>query len=455
MDAFVRQVPEMFHFWETQMIQDIIEYSYIDRINPLSGFDGRLNGDLRFRIDGNDTFIDLSRSFIYFKLALRGKATKTVGSTSTDYTIKCDDTNFKETRLSVVNSIVHSIFKSCEVRLGNMVITLADTDYGYTTHFQILINATEESQNSYFQVIGWRKDTEGKLDDLVNNAAFEYRRKNFFTHDDGIGEFIMKPHTGICFLKKVIPPALPIEFTFRRHPNPQFYMMGNDKDITSNWDIEILEAKYDVQRYRTSAVFAQDFEKMLKEHSLLFRIPDSHIHSCTIPPNVANYTNDSLFRGTPPSRIIIAFVATDNYNGSLIKNPYSLHHFHVQSMRLLKNGLDYPVPPIETNFETVPHSFMQAYNRVLLSMGADYNDHSLALTPSQYAKGFFFYSYTMNPDQDGTSDNLGLLPQQLAQIRVDVKFSQNLKHAIQMIVYFESPTIVTVDVLRCVTVIHK
>ncbi len=61
----------------------------------------------------------------------------------------------------------------------------------------------------------------------------------------------------------------------------------------------------------------------------------------------------------------------------------------------------------------------------------------------------------MNPDQDGTSDNLGLLPQQPAQIRVDVKFSQNLKHAIQMIVYFESPTIVTVDVLRRVTVIHK
>ena len=459
MAAFIRQVPDMFHFWETQMIQDIIENSYIDRINPQSGFEGRFGGDLKFVIDGNDTCIDLPKSFIYFKLKLTGKAKHSPkDATATDHTIVYDGagaaSNYTQTKLSVVNSIVHSLFKSCEVRLNGQVITLGDTDYGYNTHFQIMINTTEESQNSYFHVIGWKKDTEGFFDDLVNNKAIEYRRKTFFTHNEGIGEFIMKPHVGLCFMKKVIPPAINVEFKFQRHPNRNFYMMGNDKEMTYDWDIEILEAKFDVQRYKTSNSFSQDFERMLKEHSLLFNIPDSHIHTCTIPPSVSNYSNESLFRGIPPSRILIAFVGADNYNGKLNKNPYSLHHFNVQSMRLLKNGLDYPVPPIETNFQTIPNSFMQAYNRVLLSMGADYNDHSLALTPAQYAAGYFFYSYTMNPDQESGLD-ISTVPQQPAQIRIEVRFAKALEASVQMIVYSESLTRVSIDSTRRVLVTHR
>lgn len=456
--TFIRQVPDIFHFWETQMIQDVIESSYIDRINPVSGYEGRSGGDLKFIIDGSDTCIDLNKSFIYFKLGLKGKAKYTPKSgTATDHDIKYDGAtgaNYLQTKLSVVNSIVHSIFKSCEVRLGGQVITLADTDYGYNTHFQILVNVTEESQNSYFHVIGWKKDTEGKFDDLVENKALAYRRGTFFTHNEGIGEFIMKPHTGLCFLKKVIPPGLPIELKFTRHSNPNFYMMGNTKDMTWDWDIEILEAKYDVQRYKTSNQFAGDFEKMLKEHSLLLNIPDSHIHTCTISPSVQNYTNDSLFRGIPPTRILIAFVATDSYNGALDKNPYSMHHFKVQSMRLMRNGLDYPGPAIVTNFETVPYSFMQAYNRVLLSMGADYNDHSLALTPNQYANGYFFYSYTMNPDQESGSDS-SIAPLQPCQLKIEVRFAKNLDNAVQMIVYSESLTRVSIDSTRRVLVTHR
>lgn len=394
MTSFIRQVPDMFHFWETQMVQDIIENSYIERINPLSGYEARTGGDLKFLLNANDTCIDLSKSFIYFRLRLIGKAKHTKPTPQTDHSILYDSSetgaNYTQTKLSVVNSIVHSLFKSVEVRMNGQVITLGDTDYGYTTHFQILVNTTEEAQNSYFHVIGWKKDTAGKFDDLALNTALEYRRATFFTHKEGIGEFIMKPHTGICFFKKVIPPGISLEFRLSRHPNPNFYMMGNAKDMTYDWNIEILDAKYDVQRYKTSNSFSADFERMLKEHELIFNIPDSHIHTCTISPSVQNYANDSLFHGTPPTRILIAFVATDSYNGTLDKNPYSLHHFEVESMRLMKNGLDYPGPAIETNFQTVPYSFMQAYNRVLLSMGADYNDHSLALTPNQYAKGFFF-----------------------------------------------------------------
>jgi hypothetical protein len=456
MTAFVREVPDIFHFWETQTIQDIIENSYIERVNPQSGYEGRLGGDLKFVLEGNDTCIDLRKSYIYFKLKLIGGAKKETAVLTTKFS---DHDNSK---LSVVNSIVHSLFKSCDVRVNGQLVTLGDTDYGYINYFQILVNTTQEAQNTYFNVIGWKKDVAGHMDSLADTAqfktAFKYRREHFFTHDEGVGEFIMKPHTGLCFHQKVIPAGVSVEFKFMRHNNPKFYMMGlasaESKVTDQTWDIEILEAKYEVQRYKTSTAFSRQFEMMLKEHNLLLTYNDAHIHTCTIPKSVANYTNDALFRGIPPTRIMIAFVATDNYNGALDRNPYSFHHFNIQSLRLLKNGLDYPTPPIETNFLTVPNSFIQAYNRVLMSIGADYNDHVLGLQPNEYAKGFFFYSFVLAPDQESDSESTAMTLRP-AQIKIEVRFAENLDTSVQMIVYSESPTTINIDSVRRVLVTHR
>ena len=76
MAPLVTAVPDMFHYWETQMVQDIVENSYIEVINPQSGYEARSGGDLKFVVNANDTYVGLSKSYIYFKLGLKGGAKK-------------------------------------------------------------------------------------------------------------------------------------------------------------------------------------------------------------------------------------------------------------------------------------------------------------------------------------------------------------------------------------------
>jgi hypothetical protein len=52
--SFIRQVPRMFQFWEHQVIQDVVDTGWVDRINPVSGFEGRTSGILRFVCPGNE-----------------------------------------------------------------------------------------------------------------------------------------------------------------------------------------------------------------------------------------------------------------------------------------------------------------------------------------------------------------------------------------------------------------
>jgi hypothetical protein len=448
----------MFHFWENQTIQDVVENSWIDRINPVSGFEGTKQGILKFVIEGNESLISLQKSQIYLKLKLVG--TGKIPHTDTAKPGTPTDTKastFTTSGLSVANAIAHSIFRSCEVKLGNQIITLGNSDYGYTTVLQILCTTTKESQDTYFSVIGWHKDTPGKMEAPnaytdANNALLQ--RRNFF-NEEGIGEFIIRPHTAIQNMDKCILPYCSLEISLQRHNNPQFYMKAINDEITSTpFDIEIVQAYYEVQRFKLSRPFNTDMELMLQSHPIVYNLKDSHIHTCTIPQSVSNYSNDSLFHGTVPRRIIIAFVSTANYNGKHTGNPYFFDHFKIESLRLMKNGLEFPVTETVTNFKSTPYTFMQAYHRMMMSLNADYSEHVISITPNEYAQGTFFYSFIMAPDQEGHSEAKQLAAGP-AQIKIEVRFSENLDKSIQMIVYSESDTIVSVDTARRVVVTHK
>jgi hypothetical protein len=228
----------------------------------------------------------------------------------------------------------------------------------------------------------------------------------------------------------------------------------NDEITSTPFDIEIVQAYYEVQRFKLSRPFNTDMELMLQSHPIVYNLKDSHIHTCTIPQSVSNYSNDSLFHGTVPRRIIIAFVSTANYNGKHTGNPYFFDHFKIESLRLMKNGLEFPVTETVTNFKSTPYTFMQAYHRMMMSLNADYSEHVISITPNEYAQGTFFYSFIMAPDQEGHSEAKQLAAGP-AQIKIEVRFSENLDKSIQMIVYSESDTIVSVDTARRVVVTHK
>jgi hypothetical protein len=367
-------------------------------------------------------------------------------------------TNFEKSGLSVVNAIAHSLFRSCEVKLGGQIITLGNSDYAYNTMFQILCSTSKEAQDTYFSVIGWKKDIAGSMEGYstatggtANKQALKDRRELFT--EDGFAEFIIRPHTAIASMDKCIAPFTDFEISFTRHGNPQFYMNAiNDYSSPTPYDIEIVQAYYDIQRYRTSVPFSTDFELMLNKHPIVYHLKDSHVHTCTIPSGVSNYSNDSLFHGVVPRRILIAFVNTTNYNGSYTTNPFFFHHFNIESLRLLKNGLEYPVRETITNFKSTPKTFMQAYHRMMMSLGVDYDDHVVSITPDEYSGGYFFYSFLMSPDQEATTENVISRP---AQIKIDVRFAENLPTPVQMLVYSESDTVVSIDTTRRVVVTHK
>ena len=454
--AYIREIPSSFHLWESEPLNDIVEEPILDPINPQSGFEARTSGTLKFLLNGNDTFIDLRRSYIELKFKLIGS--KTIKEGEKDVQVDTTLTMINKSKLSVVNNIAHSLWKWIRIRLGNQTVTLGESGYGHLAYIQLLCNSTQEAQDTYFQVTGWKKDVAGKMDSSVdstspsteNNTSLYSRREAFFDHTTGIGHFRMKPHCGLMFMNKKIIPFLDIEVELARHDNPDFFCKSA---FDRTYNIEILHAKYHVQRYKCSAAYVAGVERMLKVHALPYKYPDFHINTCTIPANTSNYSNDNLFHGNVPGKIIFAFVKTANFNGQRTSNPFNFDHFNIQSFRLLKNGVDYPYPELITDFNAVPPAFLDAYHQLMMNMNADYNEHVVSITPKEFGNGYLLFSFNMNADQDADY-NLFNPMHRPSQIRADIRFASNLTNSVQMIVYYESPTLVTVDFARRVVVTH-
>lgn len=454
---YVQEIPSSLNLWEQQTYKAAVENSYIDVINPQSGFEGTKNGSLKFTIAGNDSFINLFKSYIYLKLKITGNPL--IGTGASAVNVDTSVSKMGASSLSVINNIAHSLFKSVKVKIANQDLTISDDSYGFKTYIQLLLNSTKENQETYFRVTGWAKDEAGNMDALIktdassDNGALPVRRKDYFTNDEAIGEFFIKPHVGINFLDKCMIPFTDVEFELQRHDNSDFYLMHNAP--SHGYDIEIMEARYWVQRYKCQPKFVSDVETMLSQHNVNYKIKDSYMNNFSIPTGVSNYSNDNLFySGSVPERIIFAFVQTNSFNGDSKKNPFNFQHLSIQSFRLMKNGVNYPYPEITTNFQTSPNSFMPAYNLFMKSLGADYNSHTTSITPYEFHNGFYMYSFLMSPDQESGAD-LSTLSNKPSQIRVDVRFGTPLSGPVQMLVYFESETSLQLNIKREALIMHQ
>jgi hypothetical protein len=441
----ISTIPSNLMYFDPVTEVNILEGGFTEFINPISGHDGRTSTTpLKFVLVGTDSYIDLSKTH----LVLRCKFTGTFNKDN-DNNLAPTKTNVAKTKLGPVNAIAHALFKSIRIKLGNTNITSGDTDYGYKAFLQLLFNTNKAAQDTYFKLIGWETDKPGQFDSLTANTPLTTRRDQW--SDAGEIEFVMKLHSALFFHDKAIPPYIDTEIELMRHPNPNFYLMYAEG---GNFSVEITKAVLLCQKTKLAPEFSAGIEITMRQDQepIIFNLNDSYVGNYVINQGVYNYHNDTLFLGKSPKRIIIGFVDSLAYNGHRAKNPFNFQNFDIEAVRLTKNGIDFPHPPIETNWDA--DLYKEAYHYLCASVQGDYNDAVLHITPEAFKSGTTLYSYDMSPDQRGSAD-LHNAANKPSVIKFEVKFRTAPTSPIQMIVYYEMDTHIVIDYKRNVMVTHQ
>jgi hypothetical protein len=148
----------------------------------------------------------------------------------------------------------------------------------------------------------------------------------------------------------------------------------------------------------------------------------------------------NVFQGQLPSRIIIACVDHDAYNGTYAKNPFNFKNNKITKLSLQVDSQDKPLNPIVCNF--TDGMIAEAYMNLMTGARKAFKDEDVDVSREDFSQGYALFCFDLTPDL-GESDHFSLV--RSGSVRLAIEFGDELARTINIIVYGEFQNVLEID----------
>jgi hypothetical protein len=170
----------------------------------------------------------------------------------------------------------------------------------------------------------------------------------------------------------------------------------------------------------------------------------------TIPRGNLDATQENLFSGQLPTRIVIGCVDNDAFNGVFTKNPFNFKHMNLSQLKIYLDGQQHAAKPLEVNFEH--RQFINAYASLFMGSGKWMRDEGNQISRDDFSGGYALYAFDLTADL-AEGGHFNLIKQ--GNVRLDLKFSEALAGTINVIVLAEFENVLEIDRSRNVIFDYK
>jgi len=385
-------------------------------------------GSVIFKIQGDDTYLDLPETELILNLSIRKEATD---SLNTSPIVDAD-------KIGPTNNFLYSIFSQVQVSINDCEVENSNEGYAYHSYVTDLLNYDKGSKTSFLQKQLFYKDDAGFLDNFAlkdANSAYVQRRKIFL--DTKVVELKGKLKSNIFNINRFILSHTNIRVTLSRSKTA-FCLIGEDS--TDKLSVYIHRAWLRVRRVTVNPSLALLHATSLEQKNAVY--PYKHVITKAI--SVANKSTDvvitNIHNGRIPNRLVVGFVETLAYTGNHKKNPFNFQHFNINEMLLKVNGFNIPYNDSLT-FDFEKGNYVQAYNTLYQGIAEYPNDISM----SDYPRGFSLFAFNLTPDLCGMSH---FHEAKTGGLSLHVKFTNETQMPIHAIFYLEFDNILQLTKAR-------
>lgn len=196
-----------------------------------------------------------------------------------------------------------------------------------------------------------------------------------------------------------------------------------------------------VRKFRVSSAVALAHAHVLEKANAKYSINRVEVKSFSIPAQSLDVTQENIFMGQLPTRVIIGLLDNDAYNGSYKKNPFNFKNYNLAKISLQLDAQEQPAKPIYCNFEE--GATIDGYMSLFVGTGKAFRDADIDLTRDEYADGYTLYAFDLTPDLASDSDHYSLLKS--GSVRLKLTFSTALPNTINAVVYAEFQNVLEID----------
>ena len=354
-----------------------------------------------------------------------------------------------------VNNWLHSLFEQVEVTMGNTIVSSATHTYPYRAYIENLIsmgNDAKESQLTscmfYKDEIAHmdgtsckKKDNDGKT--VAGNQGLKLR--GGFTRQSAAVEMIGRLHCDIFNQERLLINEVPLRVKLIRSRN-EFNLMSADGGLKAVID----EAVLWVRRVNISPAVYNAHNKALDYGPAKYPIRCIITKYFQIPTGATSTNQENLFQGQVPTRVIVGCVDAAAFNGDYQRNPFNFRHLNIGEMALYISGRKDPIKALKPDF---PDHSLQSYVSFLTGVGKWGRDEGCGFNRKEHPNGYCLFAWDLTPDLAGGYDHFQLKHD--SSVRLQIKFSEALTRAANVIVYAEFENLIMIDKDRNVTTNFK
>lgn len=399
--------------------------SYVE-YHPISSITG--NGPIEFDVSSSgEDYLDLANSFLFVK----AKVTR------------ADNTNtHADDQVGPVNNFLHSMFSQVDIQLNGTLITSSTNMYPYRAYIENLLSFGPSAKNSHLTAALFYKDRAGKMD-VANPLAAAVdvntglANRASFVHESKTVDMMGRLHSDLFFQQRYMLNEVNIKIRLTRSKDDFCLMWTADGQA---FRVVIVSAALFVRKVKVNPSVYLAHAKTLENGMAKYPIRRVVCKSFTVPRGYLDASQEKLFSGQLPARVVIGCVDNDAFNGRCSKNPFNFKNLSLTELSLYMDGQQQGIKPIKADYPN--DQFVRSYMTLFSGTGKENRDEGNDISREDYPAGYALYAFDLSPDLS-EEDHFNLAKQ--GSVRLDMKFGGALDNTITVIVYAEFENIIEID----------
>jgi hypothetical protein len=263
------------------------------------------------------------------------------------------------------------------------------------------------------------------------------KKRHAFFNDGGIADMVGCLHCDLFFQEKYLPSDVGLRLRLVRSKNT-FCLMSDTP--AQAFKIKLHDAKLLVRKVKLSPSVFVAHAKALEIGNAKYPIKRVITKTFTIPRGNLDFSQENVFAGQLPTRLVIGMVDNESYNGHYERNPFNFKNYDLNQIKVYLDGQQQLIRPIEPNFGA--GQTIMAYMSLYAGTGKQQRDEGNDISREDFARGYSLYCFDLTPDL-AEDDHFNLAKD--GNVRIDVKFGTALPNTINVIVYAEFENVIEID----------
>ena len=416
---------DLFALPPTQVSIDKGQWTEFRPVSSLTEF-----GPIEFNVAGSgEEYTDLSQTYLHLKVKI----------------VKPDGTDLaQDEHVGPVNNFLHSLMSQVEVYLNGRLISTVNNAYPYTALLQTLLSYGTDARKTHLTTSLFYKDTANHMDNLEpvgQNASNQGLGKRYqYIKESKTVDLLGRLHSDIFMQDRLLLNQVDLGIKLTRSKN-EFCLLSPVEG--AGYKVVLQDASLFVRRCKVNPTIMNAHSKALDRGTAKYPINRVDCKVFSIPRGNLSLTEDNIFQGQVPNRVIVAMVDNDAFNGSFVKNQFNFKHYQTNFLALYLDGASIPAKALQPKFtEEGGENYVRCYQTLFSGTDIMTFDQGHQIIREDYPKGYTLYAFDLTPDLN-SGDHFNLTRH--GNLRIGLQFAQPLAQTINLIVYGEFQNVIEID----------